>query len=189
MDDELQHDLDDRNPFAPENEVSVPHRDAAVHENKALADQRKALDQVEQHDLLDEPVLPLFGLSAGTIAAIFLGGALGTVARYLLEADHPAGPGAFPWVTLLVNLTGSLAIGLLVPLTEHLAHRVPAVRPLLMIGFLGGWTTYSTLAVDATLLAKDGNLGTCLAYVAATVIGGLALVVAGHDLGRKLAAS
>ncbi len=189
MDDELQHDLDERHPFAPSNEVTVHHLDAAVRENEALADRREALDQVEQHDLLDEPVLPLFGLSAGTVAAIFLGGALGTVARYLLEGHHPVGPGAFPWVTVLVNLTGSLAIGLLFPLTEHLAHRVPAVRPLLMVGFLGGWTTYSTLAVDATLLAKDGDLGTCLAYVAATVIGGLALVVVGHDLGRKLAAS
>ena len=54
-----------------------------------------------------------------------------------------------------------------------------------MVGFLGGWTTYSTLAVDATLLAKDGDLATCLAYLAATVVGGLALVVAGHDLGRQ----
>ena len=58
-----------------------------------------------------------------------------------------------------------------------------------MVGFLGGWTTYSTLAVDATLLAKDGDVGTCLAYVAATVIGGLAFVIVGHDLGRRLAAS
>lgn len=138
------------------------------------------------HDLLDEPVVPLLGLSAATIVAIFVGGALGTVARYHLAAHHPVGPGAFPWVTLLVNLSGSLAIGLLVPVTEHLAQRSSVLRPLLMIGFLGGWTTYSTLAVDATLLAKDGAVGTCLAYLVATVAGGLALVVVGHGLGRRL---
>ena len=63
------------------------------------------------------------------------------------------------------------------------------LRPLLIIGFLGGWTTYSTLAVDATLLAKHGDLGTCVAYLVATVVGGLALVVAGHALGRRMAGS
>jgi CrcB protein len=141
-----------------------------------------------EHDLLDEPVVPLFGLSASTLAAIFVGGALGTLARYLLEAHHPAG-GGFPWVTLLVNLTGSFAIGLLIPITEHISHRAPLVRPLGIIGFLGGWTTYSTLAVDATLLAKNGDVATCLAYLATTVAGGLALVVAGHAFGQRVAGS
>jgi len=90
---------------------------------------------------------------------------------------------------LLVNLTGSFSIGLLIPLTEHVSHRAPLVRPLFIIGFLGGWTTYSTLTVDATLLAKHGDIATCLAYLAATVVGGLALVVAGHALGRRVTES
>lgn len=141
-----------------------------------------------ERDLLDEPVLPRFGLSFATLAAVFVGGALGTFARYLLEAHHAVAAGGFPWVTLLVNLTGSLAIGLLVPLSEHISHRAPLVRPFLVIGLLGGWTTYSTLAVDATLLGKDGDVGTALAYLVATLAGGLALVVAGHDVGRRLVA-
>ena len=153
------------------------------HDRSAI--ERARLEQ-DGRDLLDEPVVPLFGLSAVTIVAVFVGGALGTVARYLLAVHHPAGPGVFPWVTLLVNLSGSLAIGLLVPLTEHVSDRAPALRPFLAVGFLGGWTTYSTLAVDATLLTKDGDVGTCLAYVVATVAGGLALVVLGHGLGRRL---
>jgi fluoride exporter len=140
----------------------------------------------EEVDLLDEAVVPLLGLSGTTIAAVFVGGAVGTVARYLLAAHHPVAPGSFPWVTLLVNLSGSLAIGLFVPLTEHVSHRAPALRPFLMVGVLGGWTTYSTLAVDATLLVKDGAAGLCLAYLVATVLGGLVLVVAGHDIGRRL---
>jgi fluoride exporter len=144
---------------------------------------------VEEHDLLDEPVVPLLGLSVGTLLAVFLGGALGTVARYLLAAHHAAGPGSFPWVTLVVNLTGSLAIGFLVPLTEHVAHRAATVRPLLLIGFLGGWTTYSTLAVDATLLVSHGDIATSLGYLTATVVAGLTLVVAGHAAGRRLVAA
>lgn len=140
----------------------------------------------EEGDLLDEPVVPLLGLSGATLLAIFVGGAIGTVARYLLEAHHPVAQGHFPWVTLTVNLSGSLAIGLLVPITAHLARQAPLVRPLLLVGFLGGWTTYSTLAVEVTLLAKDGDVAACVAYLAATVVGGLALVVAGHALGRRL---
>jgi fluoride exporter len=143
----------------------------------------------EEHDLLDEPVLPLLGLSAGTLVAIFFGGAIGTLARYLLAAYHAAGTGTFPWVTVLVNLSGSFAIGLLVPVTEHVSQRAPTVRPLLLVGLLGGWTTYSTLAVDATLLARHGDIGTCVAYLAATVVGGLGLVVAGHAAGRRLVAA
>jgi fluoride exporter len=141
---------------------------------------------VEEGDLLDERVVPPLGLSGSALLAIFMGGAAGTVARYLLEAHHPVAAGHFPWVTLSVNLSGSLAIGLLVPLTALMAHRAPLLRPLLMVGFLGGWTTYSTLSVDAVLLAKDGAAGECVAYLAATVVGGLALVVAGHALGRRL---
>ena len=165
-------------------ETSPPHetpdgRDASSATQEPLNEERET-------DLLDEPVLPLFGLSAGTLGAIFFGGALGTMARYLLEAHHQTGSGAFPWVTLLVNLSGSLAIGFLVPLTEHAASRAPLLRPLVLIGFLGGWTTYSTLAVEATLLGKNGDFGTCLAYLAATVAGGLALVVLGHGAGRRV---
>ncbi len=152
-----------------------------------FASEHRRLDAGGAPDLLDEPVLPLLGLSATTLAAVFVGGALGTVARYLLAAHHPVAAGGFPWVTLLVNLSGSFAIGLLIPVTEQLSPRFHLLRPVLIIGFLGGWTTYSTLAVDATLLAKHGDLGMALAYLAATVAGGLVLVVAGHGLGRRRA--
>ena len=137
-------------------------------------------------DLLDEPTLPPITLSGSTLLAVFVGGAVGTICRYLLEAHHPIATGGFPWVTLLVNLSGSLAIGLLIPLTEHVGPRAPLLRPVLVVGFLGGWTTYSTLTVEATLLAKNGDIVTCGAYLAATVVGGLLLVVIGHALGRRM---
>jgi CrcB protein len=137
-------------------------------------------------DARGNPFMPVVAPSAAALLAIFVGGALGTVARYLLDAHHPVALGNFPWVTLVINLSGSLAIGLLIPLTERVAQRAPLTRPFLVIGFLGGWTTYSTLAVEATLLAKDGDVATFLAYLAATVIGGLLLVMAGAALGRRL---
>ena len=159
-----------------------PHHDA----HDLFAHEHEVLDEDIDRDLLEEPVLPLLGLSAGTLLAIFVGGAFGTLARYELGAHHGAGAGTFPWVTLLVNLTGSLAIGFLVPLTEHVAHRAPLLRPALMIGFLGGWTTYSTLTVDTVLLTRHGDAATAFAYLVATVAGGLSLVVAGHASGRRL---
>lgn len=137
-------------------------------------------------DALDRASIPRLGLSLTTLLAIFVGGAAGTVARYLIDAHNPHPPTSFPWPTLVINLSGSLAIGLLVPLTEHVAPRAPWARPLLVVGFLGGWTTYSTLAVEATLLAKNGDIITFLAYVAATVVGGLALVVVGSGVGRRM---
>ena len=118
--------------------------------------------------------------------AVFVGGTAGTICRYLLEADHPIATGRFPWVTLAVNLSGSLAIGFLLPLADHIGPRAPLLRPLVIIGFLGGWTTYSTLTVEATLLAKSGDVVTGVAYLAATVVGGLLLVVVGHGLGRRM---
>lgn len=167
-------------------DMPPPHDSPDAH--KPVSPVFERLGEASEKDLLDEPVLPLLGLSAGTLTAVFLGGALGTVARYLLEAHHAGGSGTFPWVTLLVNLSGSLAIGFLVPLVDHVAPRSPLVRPLVLIGFLGGWTTYSTLAVDATLLGKNGHVALCLAYLLATVAGGLALVAFGHAAGRKLVA-
>jgi CrcB protein len=140
-------------------------------------------------DLIDQPALPALGLSATTLAAIFVGGAVGTLLRYLLEVHHPIGQGGFPWPTLTVNLTGSLAIGLILPLTERVSHRLSLVRPLFVVGLLGGWTTYSTLAVEATLLAKDGHIGICLAYLSATIIGGVGLVIVGHEVGKRLVPS
>ena len=148
-------------------------------------------DQLEggEPDLLDEPALPALGLSVPTMAAIFVGGTVGTLLRYLLEVHHPIGQGGFPWPTLTVNLTGSLVIGLILPLTEHVSRRLPLVRPLFVVGLLGGWTTYSTLAVEATLLAKDGHVGTSLAYLVATVFGGVGLVIIGHGAGKRLTAA
>jgi CrcB protein len=155
--------------------------DELEHPHDLFAHQHELLEEDTDRDLLDEAVLPLLGLSSGTILVIFLGGALGTLARYELAAHHGAAVGTFPWVTLFVNLTGSLAIGFLVPITEHIL-----LRPVLMIGFLGGWTTYSTLAVDTTLLGKHGDVVTALAYVLATMVGGLLLVVLGHAAGQRM---
>jgi fluoride exporter len=149
-------------------------------------DQQAHESNARSCDPLEQELVPRLGMSVTWMVAIFVGGAVGTVSRYELDSHHPVAAGHFPWVTLLINLSGSFAIGLLVPLTEHITPRAPLARPFLIVGFLGGWTTYSTLAVEATLLAKDGDIATFVAYLAATVIGGLALVIVGNGLGRRM---
>jgi CrcB protein len=140
-------------------------------------------------DPLDLTPIHRIGFSPAALVAIALGGALGTLARYLLDTAHPTPTGHFPLTTLVINLTGSLGIGIMIPIAERLSSRVPLLRPFVIIGLLGGWTTYSTLAVDATLLMKGGHVPLSLGYLGATVIGGVALVVVGDRLGRRLATS
>ena len=93
-------------------------------------------------DALDTPAIPRLRLSLGSILAVGLGGALGTLARYLIDATFTTTSGHFPATPLLINLSGSLAIGFLVRLTDTVSSRFALARPFLVVGFLGGWTTY-----------------------------------------------
>jgi fluoride exporter len=121
--------------------------------------------------------------SPATLFVVALGGALGTLARYSLDRALPTGTGHFPAATLAINLSGSFLIGLLLPWTLSMADRHPWIRPLLITGLLGGWTTYSALATDAATLTKTGHPLLAAADLGATVLGGLALVALGYVLG------
>ena len=120
------------------------------------------------------------------LAVVAAGGALGALARHGLEVALPTRGGGVPWSTLLVNTTGCLAVGVLVALVVEgrSAHRL--LRPFLVTGILGGYTTFSTYAVDAHLLLLDGRPGTALGYLAGTAALALAAVRAGLGLGRSL---
>jgi len=112
----------------------------------------------------------------GVIAA---GGAIGSVARYGLTVALPSRPGAFPWVTFAVNVTGCLFIGVLVVLITEVwaAHRL--LRPFLGTGLLGGFTTFSTYTVDIQQLVGGGTARTALVYLAGTLAAALVAVYAG----------
>jgi CrcB protein len=113
-----------------------------------------------------------------------LGGALGALARWAVTTALPHAHGAWPWATLLVNLTGCLAIGaLLAVLLARFPHS-PWLRPFLAVGVLGGYTTYSTFAVDVVQLVRSGHSALALAYLVVSVVGGVLAVVAGLLAGR-----
>jgi fluoride exporter len=102
------------------------------------------------------------------VAVVALGGGLGSVARYGLSRLITAAPDGFPLATLVTNLVGALLLGILVVAVTEVWQPHRLVRPALGTGVLGGFTTFSTFAVDARGL----SVGVAAGYVAATLVGG-----------------
>jgi CrcB protein len=129
------------------------------------------------------PAPPRFAhpFSSAVLVLVFAGGVLGALSRWALGEAIPA-PGGWPLATLLVNLAGALALGALL---ETLARRGPDVGPRRLVrltvgtGFLGAFTTYSTLAVDGARLLSAGRAGDGAWYLALSLLGGAAATLAG----------
>jgi CrcB protein len=123
---------------------------------------------------------------APVVAAVALGGGLGAAARYAATLWWPTATGGFPWTVLLVNVVGCAVIGVfMVAVTEVCSpHRL--VRPFFGTGVLGGFTTFSTYAVDIRHLLGTGRTGTALAYLAATPLAALAAVWLGTAAARRV---
>jgi CrcB protein len=96
-------------------------------------------------------------------------------------------PAAFPWGTLVVNVTGCFAIGLLATVADEHRLLTPAARLFLVAGVLGGFTTFSTFGLETWRLVEDGLSGLAIGNAAASLLAGLAAVVLGVLAGRSLA--
>jgi CrcB protein len=119
------------------------------------------------------------------IVGVALGGALGASARYgvdrLIEARASA---VFPWSTFTINVSGCFAIGLITALLVE-RHHLPAwLRVGLVVGVVGGYTTFSTFAQEALDLDDIHHVAISFAYIVASVALGMAAVYAGTRLGR-----
>ena len=103
--------------------------------------------------------------------AVALGGALGSMARYALSTwIFQVSSHKFPYATLTVNVLGSFVMGILFVVIVERAALPQEMRSLLMIGFIGAFTTFSTFALDALGLWQNGHLFMALIYTLATVI-------------------
>jgi CrcB protein len=110
------------------------------------------------------------------VAVVALGGGIGATARYAVSLLWPARTGGFPWATFGVNVAGCAVIGVfMVVITDVWAAR-RLVRPFVGTGVLGGFTTFSTYAVDIQRLVDTGHPRTGFAYLAATLGAALAAV-------------
>lgn len=123
------------------------------------------------------------------LIAVAAGGAVGAVGRYLVVSGvgHWIGHG-FPWGTLIVNVLGSIAMGVLVEVMAVVWSPSPEVRALLVVGVLGAFTTFSTFSLDVVVLIDRGELLPALAYILASVVVCVAGLYAGmHGMRAILA--
>ncbi|MDX8048460.1 fluoride efflux transporter CrcB [Lentzea sp. BCCO 10_0798] len=121
------------------------------------------------------------------LAAVALGGGLGALARYGLTLLLPTRPGQFPWGTFVINTLGCLLIGVLMVLITEVwtAHRL--VRPFLGVGVLGGFTTFSTYALEIRDLLHPGAVALAFVYLAGTFLAAMLAVLAGVGITRAAA--
>ena len=103
--------------------------------------------------------------------AVAIGGAIGALARYGMSLLMAAADGhKFPLATMSVNVLGSFAMGVLFVLVVEKSLLPDSVRPVLMIGFLGAFTTFSTFSLDTLSLWQNGDLFLALLYALGTVV-------------------
>jgi CrcB protein len=121
------------------------------------------------------------------ILLVALGGAIGSVARYLtgILSSRLFGPN-FPWGTLAVNILGSFAIGLLIELIARRLNASADMRLFLVTGLMGGFTTFSSFSLDFASLFERGDLGLAASYLIGSVVISLLAVFAGLAFGRAL---
>ncbi|MDE3113368.1 MAG: fluoride efflux transporter CrcB [Chloroflexota bacterium] len=119
-----------------------------------------------------------------TVLLVGLGGFGGAVLRYVVDGWIAGRGSAFPFGTLAVNVTGSLALGLLFALTIERAVVPASVRAPVMVGFIGAYTTFSTYMLESWRLLEDGSWTLAITNLVGSVILGLVSVAAGLALGR-----
>jgi len=119
---------------------------------------------------------------------VMLGGAVGAGARHLTGRAALAiwGPG-FPWGTLIVNLAGGLAMGLLAGWLAARASGDEALRYLLGVGVLGGYTTFSAFSLETATMLQRGDHAVALLYILASVAGSILALFAGLQIARVAA--
>ncbi len=115
-----------------------------------------------------------------------IGGGIGSGLRFLMtDWTHKHVAGVFPWGTLWVNLIGSFVIGVLWEISERVSV-APDLRVFVLVGILGGFTTFSSYALESITLLRAGETGYALINIIATNMLGLVLVVAGAMLSKEM---
>lgn len=121
-----------------------------------------------------------------TVAAVFMGGALGTLARAALAQGFPHSATSWPWPTFAVNIVAAFLLGYFV---TRLQERLPLSsyrRPLLGTGICGGLSTFSTMQVEILKMISAGAWGLAVAYAAASIVVGYAALHLATALVRRV---
>ncbi|MBX3179562.1 MAG: fluoride efflux transporter CrcB [Candidatus Hydrogenedentes bacterium] len=119
------------------------------------------------------------------ILVVALSGALGALARYgVYGLVRHLGWQGFPWATFLVNMIGCLLFGIFVSVAEHRIPFADHTKLAVLVGFMGSFTTFSTFAVDAGALLREGQVGLAAVYVIGQNALGIGLIFLGLYAGR-----
>lgn len=120
----------------------------------------------------------------GAIGLVALGGALGALARVAVGTALAPDPGGWPWGTMVANLTGALLLGLVLGVLRDAVAVAGWARPLVATGIIGGYTTFSTLSVEALQLLTGGHAAAAAGYVLISALAGLVAMWAGLTVAR-----
>lgn len=138
-------------------------------------------------DVLSRPTRRARSRQWDIALAVAAGGAIGGVMRHAVSVLVPGEEDGFPWATFVENVSGALLLAVLVVYLIEVWPPSRYVRPFLGTGVLGGFTTFSTFMNETRELLLDGAALTAAAYVAATLVIGLAATLTGLRLGRRAA--
>ena len=128
----------------------------------------------------------MFGHDPRQLAAVFVGGAVGTLARAALGTLRVADPGQWPWTTFAVNIVGAFLLGYF---TTRLVERLPLStyrRPALGTGLCGALTTFSTMQLEILVMIKYHHYGLAIGYTAGSIAAGLLAVYAATVIARRV---
>lgn len=120
-----------------------------------------------------------------TLLLVGAGGFFGAIARYVVDGWVATSTGGgFPWGTLVVNVTGSFVLGVLFAASVERDVLPAAIRAPVLIGFIGAYTTFSTLTLESWRLVQDGSYVAAFANIGGSIVLGMIAVVAGLAIGR-----
>jgi fluoride exporter len=123
----------------------------------------------------------------GAYLAVAVGGAAGAISRFGIDrAIERRSFAVFPWATFTINISGCLVIGLVVTALVDRHHTPAWLRTGLVVGVLGGYTTFSTFAQEGLDLLREGQSAVAFLYAAGSVLTGITAVYLGTILGRAL---
>ena len=123
------------------------------------------------------------------VLAVFVGGIFGGLVRYGIGLAAPSPADEFPWTVFAINLSGSFALALLLVLVLEVLPPSHYLRPAIGTGFLGAFTTFSSLATETDHLLVHGHPGLAIGYAIGSVFGGLAAASFGLVSGRAISAN
>ncbi len=126
-------------------------------------------------------------MTLNMLLAVAFGGAAGSVGRYMVvtQVTRLVGHG-FPAGTVVVNLVGSFVMGLLIEILAQRWSPTPEMRAMLVVGVLGGFTTFSTFSLDVVTLIQRGAYGPAAGYLLVSVVLGVMALVGGLYAGRMV---